>query len=192
MEVKGKKIGFVLTGSFYNFKNIIKQIKELKDLDADILPIMSFNKNNLDTSTEKVNEYIEEIKKICKKGIINTIQEAESIGTEHLTDIMIVAPASGYTIAKLAVNIIDTTATMAVTSHLRNNLPVVIAPYAIDGLGSNLIHIASLLNRKNYYFVPFMQPNPISKPYSITFDSNYIIRTLECALDGEQISPLLL
>ena len=192
MEVKGKKIGFVLTGSFYNFKNVINQIKKLKELEADILPILSFNSYNLDTSVGKPSDYIEKIEKICEKEIIHTIEDAEPIGIKHLTDIMIVAPASGNTMAKLAVNIIDTPATMAVKSHLRNNLPVVIAPCTNDGLGSNLLHIASLINRKNFYFVPFRQDNPILKPYSIAFDSNYIVRTIEYALDGEQIQPLLL
>ena len=129
---------------------------------------------------------------MCNKKIINTIEDAEPIGLKHLTDIMIVAPASGNTMAKLDVNIIDTPATMAVKSHLRNNLPVVIAPCTNDGLGNNLIHIASLINKKNYYFVPFRQDNPILKSYSIAFDPKYIIRTIECALDGEQIEPLLL
>ena len=52
--------------------------------------------------------------------------------------------------------------------------------------------IASLINRSNYYFVPFRQDNPITKPRSIVFDSEYIVRTIESALDGEQIEPILL
>lgn len=49
-----------------------------------------------------------------------------------------------------------------------------------------------LLNRKNYYFVPSRQDNPITKPNSIVFDPTYIIKTLEYALDKEQIQPVLL
>ena len=94
--------------------------------------------------------------------------------------------------AKLAVDIIDTPATMAVKSHLRNNLPVVVAPSTNNGLAANMINIGSLLNRRNYYFVPFKQDNPITKPRSIVFDSDYIIKTIEMALDGEQIEPILL
>ena len=120
------------------------------------------------------------------------MQDAERIGIKHLTDIIIVAPATGNTIAKLAVNIADTPALVAVKSHLRNNLPVVIAPSTNDGLGNNLIHIGTLINKKNYYFVPFRQDNPILKSYSIAFDPNYIIRTIEHALDGKQLEPLLL
>ena len=109
-----------------------------------------------------------------------------------MTDIIIVAPATGNTIAKLANDIADTPATLAVKSHLRNNLPVVIAPSTNNGLGGGAENIGRLLNRKNYYFVPFKQDNPITKPRSIVFDSYYILRTLEMALDGEQIQPILI
>lgn len=192
MEVKGKKIGFVLTGSFCTFKKTIPKMKMLKELGADILPIMSKNSYKLDTKFGKAKDFVEEIETICGKKIIHTIQDAEPIGPKHLTDIMIVAPASGNTMAKLAVDIIDTPATMAVKSHLRNNLPVVIAPSTNNGLGANMVNIASLMNRKNYYFVPFKQDNPITKPRSIVFDPDYIIPTIELALDGEQIEPILL
>ena len=192
MELKDKKIGFALTGGFATFKKIIPKIKEIKKLDADIIPIMSFNSYNLDTRFGIAKEFIEEIEEITKKSIIHTIQEAELIGVKKLTDIMIIAPCTGNTIAKLACDIIDTPVTMAVKSHLRNNNPLVIAPSTIDGLGGNAENIGKLLNRKNYYFVPFRQDNPITKPRSIVFDVGYIIKTLEYALEGEQISPILI
>ena len=192
MEVNGKKIGFVLTGSFCTFSKTIPKIKELKDLGADIIPIMSYNSYDLDTKFGKSKDFINELQEITGKDIIHTIQDAEPIGPKHLTDIMIVAPASGNTMSKLACDIIDTPATMAVKSHLRNNLPVVIAPSTNNGLGANLVSIGNLINRKNYYFVPFKQDNPITKPRSIVFDPDYIIRTIEAALDGEQIEPILL
>ena len=192
MEVKNKKIGFVFTGSFCTFKKTIPQMKKLKDLGADILPIMSFNSYNMDTKFGKAKDFRKEIEEICEKEIIHTIQGAEPIGPSHLTDIMIVAPASGNTISKLASDIIDTPATMAVKSHLRNNLPVVIAPSTNNGLGANMASIGALINRRNYYFVPFKQDNPITKPRSIVFDPEYIVKTVELALDGEQIEPILL
>lgn len=192
MEVKGKNIGFVLTGSFCTFRKTIPQMKKLKDLGASILPIMSKHSYILDTKFGKAQDFISEIEKICENKIIHTIQDAEPIGPKHLTDIMIIAPASGNTMAKLAVDIIDTPATMAVKSHLRNNLPVVVAPSTNNGLAANMINIGSLLNRRNYYFVPFKQDNPITKPRSIVFDPDYIIQTIEMALDGIQIEPILL
>ena len=192
MDLKDKKIGFTLTGSFCTFKKVIPKMKEIKKLGAEIIPIMSFNSYNLDTKFGKAKDFIEEIENITEKKIIHTIQEAEPIGIKKMTDIMIIAPCSGNTIAKLACDIIDTPATMAAKSHLRNNRPLVIAPSTSDGLSENAENIGKLLNRKNYYFVPFTQDNPITKPRSIAFDINYIIKTIEYALDGEQISPILI
>ncbi|CDB31832.1 dipicolinic acid synthetase B subunit [Clostridium sp. CAG:575] len=192
LDVKDKKIGYVLTGSFCTFSKTIPKMKELIDKGADIIPIMSYNSYKMDTKFGKAQDFINKIETITGKKIIHTIQGAEPIGPKALTDIMIVAPCSGNTMAKLACDIIDTPATMAVKSHLRNNLPVVIAPSTNNGLGANAVNIANLLNRKNYYFVPFRQDNPITKPRSIVFDSEYIIKTIEYALDNEQIEPILL
>ena len=192
MELKGKKIGFVLTGSFCTFSKTIPKMKELIEKGAEVIPIMSFNSYNLDTKFGKAQDFINEIEEITGKKIIHTIQEAEPIGPKRLTDIMVVAPCSGNTMAKLACDIIDTPATMAVKSHLRNNLPVVIAPSTNNGLSGNAKNIGILLNRKHYYFVPFRQDNPITKPRSIVFDSEYIVKTIESALEDEQIEPILL
>ena len=192
MDLKDKKIGFTLTGSFCTFQKVIPKMKEIKKIGAEIIPIMSFNSYNLDTKFGKAKDFIEEIENITGKEIIHTIQEAEPIGPKKMTDIMIIAPCSGNTMAKLACDIIDTPATMAAKSHLRNNRPLVIAPSTNNGLSGNAENIGKLLNRKNYYFVPFRQDNPITKPRSIVFDAEYIIKTIEYALDGEQISPILI
>lgn len=192
MDLKGKRIGFILTGSFCTFSKVIPKIKEIVDTGADVIPIMSFNAYNLDTKFGNAKEHIERIEKITGKKILNTIQEVETIGPKRLTDIMVIAPCSGNTISKLAYDIIDTPATMAVKSHLRNNLPIVIAPSTNNALGANAENIGKLLNRKNYFFVPFKQDNPITKPRSAVFDETYLLKTIELALEKEQISPILL
>ena len=192
MKFENLKIGFILTGSFCTFNKVIPVIKELKEMGADILPIMSYNAYNLDTKFGKASDFINEIELITEKEIIHTIQGAEPIGPKGLTDIMIIAPCTGNTIAKLANDIIDTPATMAAKSHLRNNKPLVIAISTNNGLSGNAENIGKLLNRKNYYFVPFKQDNPITKPRSLVFDFSYIPKTIEYALKGEQISPILL
>lgn len=134
MDIKNKKIGFVLTGSFCTFSKTIPKIKELIKLGSEVIPIMSFNAYNSDTKFGKAKDFIDEIQEITGKEIIHTIQGAEPIGPKGLTDIMVVAPCSGNTMSKLTYDIIDTPATMAVKSHLRNNLPVVIAPSTNNGL----------------------------------------------------------
>jgi len=192
LTLEGKNIGYVFTGSFCTFRKSIEELKKIIELKGNVIPVMSFNSYNLDTKFGKAQDFIDEIENITGNKIIHTIQDAEPIGPKHLTDIMIVAPASGNTMSKLANDIIDTPALMAVKSHLRNGNPLVIAPSTNNGLGGNAENIGKLLNRKNYYFVPFKQDNPITKPRSIVFDSSYIIKTLEYALDGEQIEPILL
>lgn len=192
MELEGINVGFAMTGSFCTFSKTITKIKELVKKGANVIPIMSFNAYNLDTKFGNANDFINEIENITNNKIIHTIQEAEPIGPKKMTDIMCIAPASGNTMAKLANGIIDTPVTMAVKSHLRNNRPVVVAISTNDALAGSAKNIGDLLNRRNYYFVPFRQDNPITKPRSIVFDPEYIIKTIEAALDNEQIQPILL
>lgn len=193
MKLNNKKIGFALTGSFCTFQKTIIELEKIKKIEnTDITPIMSFNSYNLDTKFGKAHDFINKIENLTNHKIINSIQAAEPIGPKKMFDILIVAPCSGNTIAKLANDIIDTPVTMAVKSHLRNNRPVVIAISTNNALSGSAENIGKLLNRKNYYFVPFKQDNPITKPNSLVFDPTYIIRTLEYALDKEQIQPILL
>ena len=192
MELAGKNIGYALTGSFCTFRTTIKQMENLVKKGANVFPIMSFNSYNLDTKFGKAKDFIDEIENLTGKEIIHTIQDAEPIGPKQMFDILLVAPCSGNTIAKLSVDMINTPATMAVKSHLRNNRPVVIGISTNNGLSGAAENIGRLLNRKNYYFVPFKQDNPITKPRSIVCDFSYIQKTLEYALDGEQIQPIIL
>lgn len=192
MNLKDKNIGFCLTGSFCTFEKTIEQIKELKKQDANIIPIMSFNSYNLDSKFGEAKYFIDKIEYITQNKIIHTIQDAEVIGPKHMTDILIIAPASGNTIGKLANNIIDTPVLMATKSHLRNNNPVVIGISTNDGLSGSASNIGILLNRANYYFVPFRQDNPISKPRSIVFEPTLIKKTIENALEHIQMQPMLL
>ncbi len=191
MNLKGKRIGITMTGSFCTFSKVIEQIKELSKRGADIIPIMSFNSSMLDTKFGKAKDFVDEIEQISGKKVIDTIQGAEPIGPKKMTDIMLVAPCSGNTIAKIANNVIDTPATMAVKSHLRNENPVVIAISTNDGLSGSAENIGKLLNRNNFFFVPFRQDNPITKPRSLVFDEKYIIKTIEEALDNRQLQPIL-
>lgn len=192
MNLKNKNIGFCMTGSFCTFKNIILQMKELKKEDANIIPIMSYKAYKIDTQYGKSKDYIKQIEEVTKNKIINNIEDANLLGIKNKTDIMIIAPCTGNTLAKLSVGICDTPVLIAAKFHLRNNNPLVIAPSTNDGLSINAENIGKLLNTKNYFFVPFRQENPITKPSSIVFDHRYIVKTLEYALDGQQIQPILL
>ena len=190
--LKGKRVGFVLTGSFCTFDKVIPQIDNLIKEQATVIPIMSYNSYNLDTKFGKAKDFIEKIENITNNKIICTIQEAEPIGPKKLTDIMIVAPCSGNTLGKIAHGVNDDASLMAIKSHLRNEKPIVIAISTNDGLAGSAENIGKLLNRKHFYFVPFRQDNPITKPRSLVFDPEYIIKTLNKALENEQIQPILL
>lgn len=192
MNIEGKRIGFVMTGSFCTFRKTIDELKKIVKLGAKVIPIMSENSYTMDTKFGKAEDFINEVEEITGAKILHTIQEVEPIGPKDMLDILVVAPATGNTMAKLANDIIDNSATMAVKSHLRRERPVVVAISTNNGLSGAGENIGKLFNRKHYYFVPFKQDNPITKPRSIVFDPSYLIKTIEYALDNEQIQPILL
>ena len=178
MQLEGKRIGFVFTGSFCTFRKTIEELKKIVKLNADVIPIMSEHSYTMDTKFGKAQDFINEIENITNKKILHTIQDVEVLGPKDMLDIIVVAPATGNTIAKLANDMIDGTATMAVKSHLRRERPVVIAISTNNGLSGAAENIGKLLNRKHYYFVPFKQDNPITKPRSVVFDPDYLIKTI--------------
>lgn len=192
MELAQKNIGYALTGSFCTFRSTINQMEKLVKLGANVFPIMSYNSYNLDTKFGKAQDFIDEIENLTNKKIIHTIQGAEPIGPKKMFDILIVAPCSGNTIAKIANDITDTPVVMAVKSLCRIDRPIVIGISTNNALSGAAENIGKLLNRRNFYFVPFKQDNPITKPRSVVCDFDYIQRTLEYALDGEQIGPIIL
>lgn len=169
MNLEGKKIGFVMTGSFCTFRKTIDELKKIVKLGAKVVPIMSENSYTMDTKFGKAEDFRKEIEEITDTKILHTIQAVEPLGPKDMIDIMVVAPATGNTMAKLANDIIDGPAVMAVKSHLRRERPVVIAISTNNGLSSAGQNIGKLLNMKHYYFVPFRQDNPITKPRSPVF-----------------------
>ena len=192
MKLKDKNIGYCFTGSFCTFRASITQMKSLVEEGANVFPIMSFNSYNMDTKFGNAKDFIKEIEEITGHSIISTITDAEPIGPNKMFDILIISPCSGNTIAKLSYDIIDTPVTMATKSHLRTERPVVLAISTNNALSGSAENIGRLLNRKHYYFVPFKQDNPITKPRSIVADFSYIKKTLEFALENEQIQPIIL
>ena len=169
MKLEGKRIGFVMTGSFCTFRKTIDELKNIVKLGARVVPIMSENSYTMDTKFGKAEDFIAEIEEITSTKILHTIQEVEPIGPKDMLDILAVVPATCNTIAKLANDIIDGPAVMAVKSHLRRERPVVIGVSTNNGLSGAGQNIGKLLNMKHFYFVPFRQDNPITKPRSPVF-----------------------
>lgn len=186
------KLGFAFCGSFCTFDTNLTLMQRLSDEGYDIVPIMSHNASTIDTRFGKAKDYIEKIERICEKKVITTIQDAEPIGPTHMTDIMLVSPCTGNTLAKLAISIVDTSVTMAVKSHLRNNLPVVIAVSTNDALSGCAKNIAALENYRNYYFVPMGQDNHLQKQSSMVARFDLAPLALTYAQKGIQLQPLML
>lgn len=191
MLLNGVRVGIGITGSFCTFDIIVEQIQRLVEEGAEVFPIMSFNSYNFDTRFGLAKDWQEKIQTITGKDIINTIQGSEQVGPKNFLDVMVIAPCTGNTLAKIANGITDTPVIMAWKAHLRNNKPAVIAISTNDGLGSNAKNIGVLLDKKNVYFVPFGQDDPINKHNSLVAHYDQLIPTIIEAMKGKQIQPVL-
>lgn len=185
------KIGFAMCGSFCTFRPVIKEMEHLVSLGYDVTPIMSFHAYSLDTRFGKAEDFVQEIEGICGHPVIHTIQQAEPIGPKKMFDLLLVAPCTGNTLAKLANSIVDTPVTMSCKSHLRNGRPVLIAVSSNDAMSGCAKNIGMLLNYKNYYFVPMSQDDSEKKPTSLVARFDMIPQALEAALAGRQLQPML-
>lgn len=188
----GVRIGVVLTGSHCTVGEVLPQIKQLKDEGGQIFPIFSYTVDQTDSRFYNADDLKNEINQVTAEPIVSTIVDAEPIGPRKLLDVVVIAPATGNTIAKLANGIVDTPALMAAKAQLRNQRPIVIAVSTNDGLSINARNIGMLLNMKNIYFVPFRQDNPAEKANSLVANMELITDTVVCALQGKQIQPVLL
>ena len=192
MKISECNIGFGITGSFCTFDKILPQIKALVDDSTRVIPVYSNNAFNMDTRFTKAKEFIDKVMEITGEKGISSIQTAEPVGPEKLFDVMIIAPCTGNTLAKLANGIVDSPVLMAAKAHLRNNRPLVIGISTNDGLGINFQNIGKLMVMKNIFFVPFGQDDPELKPNSVVADVCRIKETIDYALKYTQIQPVLL
>lgn len=192
MQMDGIKIGFALTGSFCTIGKVVPEVEKLVSTGAKVLPIISGSVDKFDTRFGTAKDLRLKLEGITGEKVIDSIIDAEPFGPKALVDLIVIAPCTGNTIAKIANGITDTPVTMACKAHMRNQKPVVIAISTNDGLGANAKNIGLLLNMKNIYLVPFGQDGPDSKPNSIVSETTLIIPTIEYALKGKQIQPLLI
>lgn len=184
------RIGYALTGSFCTFEKSIEQLRLLVEEGYKILPIMSYNAYQTDTRFGKADDFIWEIEDICNHKILKTIVDTEPIGPKKLVDLMIVAPCTSNTLAKIANGITDTPVTMAVKSHLRLGGPVLLALASNDALAASAQNLAKLMNAKHIYFVPMRQDDPINKPTSLVADFTQLLPAALRALEEKQLQPV--
>ena len=189
--MKKTSIGFAMTGSFCTFERVLKQMEALVRRGYEVVPVLSFNAGMLDTRFMTAEHLRARIVEITGNKPIDTLAGAEPIGPKKMTDVFLIAPATGNSLAKLAGGIYDTPALLGAKSHLRNDRPLVLAVSTNDGLGAAAQNIGRLLNVRNIYFVPFGQDDPVKKPRSLVADVSQIPRTIAAALSGVQMQPML-
>ena len=186
------KVGFAFCGSFCTYAQSMQALERVHARYRDVTPIVSRASAETDTRFGSAHDHMREMERICSKRVIDSIAKAEPIGPKGLLDVLVICPCTGNTLGKLACGITDTAVTMAAKAHLRNGAPVVLAVATNDGLAASARNIGALLDKKNVYFVPFRQDDPAEKPTSLVADFSLVPETIDAALRGEQLQPVLL
>ena len=190
--MRKERVGFAVCGSFCTHAKVLAALGELVKEYETVIPIASEMSAFTDTRFGSADDLLEQLEELTGNEVLYDIPSVEPIGPKKLLDVLVIAPATGNTIAKLAAGITDSTVTMAAKAHLRNGRPVVIAMASNDGLSAGAKNIGELLVRKNYYFVPFGQDSAILKPCSLMADFEKLPETVDAALQGKQLQPILL
>ena len=183
-------IGFAMCGSFCTFSKAFVQMQNLVDLGYDVIPIMSHNAYSTDTRFGKAEEMVKKAEEITSHKVLNTSVQTEPLGPKEMCDLLVIAPCTGNTLAKLSLGVTDTSVTMAAKSHLRILRPVLLCVATNDALGASAQNIGRLLNTKNIYFVPMKQDDYVKKPNSLVADFDKIPICAEYALKKEQYQPV--
>ena len=185
-----KKIGFCFTGSFCTFSRAFAALVELTNEGYDVVPIMSENAYYTDTRFALAEEFSKRVETLTGKKIIHTITDAEPLGPKEVLDCLVIAPCTGNTLAKAALGITDTAATMAIKAHLRSDRPTLMALATNDAMSQNLGNIGAMLKRKSVFFVPLKQDDTVGKPHSLVAEFELIPKALHALERNEQLRPL--
>lgn len=187
-----ERVGFAFCGSFCTHHSVLEEYLRITQEYETVIPIVSEITSVTDTRFGKAEEFLKTIESAAGRKAIHTIRDAEPIGPKKLLDLLIIAPCTGNTLAKLANGITDSAVTLAAKAHLRNDRPVLLAIASNDALAANAENIGKLLARKNFYFVPFGQDDPDGKPCSLVADMTQIHAAADAALHRRQLQPILL
>ncbi len=183
------RLGYALCGSFCTLSRSLSVMRTLSG-EFDIVPIMSEHVISTDTRFGEARHFIGEAESICAHKIISSICDAEPLGPRSPLDLLVIAPCTGNTLAKIAHGITDTAVTMAAKAHMRADRPLLIALATNDGMSQNLGNIGRILTRKGVFFVPMSQDDPRGKPHSLVAEFERIPECIKSALSGKQERPL--
>lgn len=191
MNLKGKRIGFGLTGSHCTYDAVYPEIEKLVNAGAEVVPVVTFTVKNTETRFGKGEDWIERIEKLTGKTAIDSIVKAEPLGPKEPLDCMVIAPMTGASMSKFANAINDSPVLMAAKATLRNQKPVVLGISTNDALGLNGVNLMRLMASKHIFFIPFGQDDPEKKPNSMVARMGLLKETVESALEGIQLQPVL-
>ena len=192
MSLKGKRIGFGLTGSHCTYDAVVPQFRKLVDAGANVTPFVTYTVKNTVTKFGDGKDWIKKVEEITGNEAIDSIVKAEPFGPQTPLDCMVIAPLTGNSISKLANAMTDSPVLMAAKATMRNQRPVVLGISTNDGLGLNGVNIMKLMSTKNIYFIPYSQDDPFKKPTSLVAHMDLLTETIEAALKGKQLQPVLL
>ena len=186
------KIGYCFTGSFCTFARSLRALERIVAEGHEVVPIMSENAYYTDTRFQRAEEFSYQVESLCSRPVIHTVADAEPLGPSEPLDLLIVAPCTGNTLAKVAQGITDTAATMAIKAHLRSDRPLLLAVASNDSLSQNLANVATVMQRKSVYLVPMLQDAPVGKPHSLVAEFELIGECIALLLEHKQKRPVFL
>lgn len=191
MKLKGKRIGFGITGSHCTYDQVVPQIEKLVNEGADVVPVVTFTVKNTNTKFGDGADWVRKIEELSGKKVIDSIVDAEPLGPREPLDCMVIAPLTGNSMSKFANALTDSPVLMAAKATLRNRKPVILGISTNDALGLNGVNLMRLMSAKHIYFIPFGQDDPFNKPTSMVAHMDYLIETIEAALEGKQLQPVI-
>ncbi|GLH63201.1 dipicolinate synthase subunit B [Parageobacillus sp. G301] len=192
MSLKGKRIGFGLTGSHCTYDAVMPEIEKLVNEGAEVLPIVTYTVKTTNTRFGEGEEWVKKLEEITGNEVIDTIVKAEPLGPKIPLDCMVIAPLTGNSMSKLANAMTDSPVLMAAKATMRNHRPVVLGISTNDALGLNGINLMRLMAAKNIYFIPFGQDAPHTKPNSMVAKMSLLRDTVLAALEGRQLQPVII
>lgn len=192
MDLEGKTIGWGITGSHCSYDEVVPQVVRIIEAGANVVPVMSHTAVTTTTRFGSGENLAKLLAEITGNDPITTIVDAEPTGQQKTFDCFVIAPLTGNSLARFANALTDSPVLMGAKGTLRNLRPVVLAISTNDALGNNARNLATLLNTKNVYFVPFGQDNPEVKPNSCVADFALIPETIQAALEGRQLQPVII